>query len=66
MLSGESKEVIHSGSTVIPSEVEDVIASRAAVSEVSVLGLPDVEWARSSSPPWIGRLHRPVHDFTNV
>lgn len=42
---GRMKEMIRSGSsTVIPSEVEDVIASHPAVSEVSVLGLPDAEW----------------------
>ena len=42
------KEVIRSGSSsVIPKEVEDVIASHPAVGEVAVVGLPDVEWGES-------------------
>ncbi|MCC6777590.1 MAG: AMP-binding protein [Hyphomicrobiales bacterium] len=42
---GRIKEVIRTGSsTVIPKEVEDVIASHPAVAEVAVIGLPDPEW----------------------
>jgi acyl-CoA synthetase (AMP-forming)/AMP-acid ligase II len=42
---GRLKEVIRSGSrTIVPKEVEDVIARHPAVSEVAVLGLPDGEW----------------------
>jgi acyl-CoA synthetase (AMP-forming)/AMP-acid ligase II len=44
-LVGRLKDVIRSGSrTIIPKEVEDVIARHPAVAEVAVLGLPDVEW----------------------
>jgi acyl-CoA synthetase (AMP-forming)/AMP-acid ligase II len=42
---GRLKDVIRSGSsTIIPKEIEDVIARHPAVAEVAVLGLPDVEW----------------------
>jgi acyl-CoA synthetase (AMP-forming)/AMP-acid ligase II len=45
---GRLKEVIRSGSsTVIPKEVEDVIALHPAVAEVAVLGLPDAEWGEA-------------------
>lgn len=45
---GRLKEVIRSGSrTIVPKEVEDVIARHPAVSEVAVLGLPDREWGES-------------------
>jgi acyl-CoA synthetase (AMP-forming)/AMP-acid ligase II len=42
---GRLKDVIRSGSSsVLPKEVEDVIASHPAVNEVAVIGLPDTEW----------------------
>ena len=42
------KEVIRSGSSsVIPKEVEDVIALHPAVAEVAVVGLPDLEWGEA-------------------
>jgi acyl-CoA synthetase (AMP-forming)/AMP-acid ligase II len=45
---GRLKEVIRSGSsTIIPKEVEDVIVLHPAVSEVAVLGLPDLEWGEA-------------------
>jgi acyl-CoA synthetase (AMP-forming)/AMP-acid ligase II len=45
---GRLKEVIRSGSrTIVPKEVEDVIARHPAVSEVAVLGLPDQEWGEA-------------------
>ena len=45
---GRLKEVIRTGSSsVLPKEVEDVIARHPAVSEVAVLGLPDAEWGES-------------------
>ena len=45
---GRLKEVIRSGSsTVIPKEVEDVMARHPAVAEVAVLGLPDAEWGEA-------------------
>jgi len=45
---GRIKEVIRSGaSTVIPKEVEDVIARHPAVAEVAVVGLPDPEWGEA-------------------
>jgi acyl-CoA synthetase (AMP-forming)/AMP-acid ligase II len=44
-LVGRLRNVIRSGSrTIIPKEVEDVIARHPAVAEVAVLGLPDIEW----------------------
>ena len=44
-LVGRLNDIIRSGSsTVMPKEVEDVIASHPAVSEVAVIGLPDTEW----------------------
>jgi acyl-CoA synthetase (AMP-forming)/AMP-acid ligase II len=45
---GRIKEVIRSGSsTVVPKEVEDVIAQHPAVAEVAVIGLPDAEWGEA-------------------
>jgi acyl-CoA synthetase (AMP-forming)/AMP-acid ligase II len=45
---GRIKEVIRSGaSSIVPKEVEDVIASHPAVAEVAVLGLPDPEWGEA-------------------
>jgi acyl-CoA synthetase (AMP-forming)/AMP-acid ligase II len=45
---GRLKEVIRSGSSsIMPKEVEDVIATHPAVGEVAVLGLPDVEWGEA-------------------
>jgi acyl-CoA synthetase (AMP-forming)/AMP-acid ligase II len=45
---GRIKDVIRSGaSSIIPKEVEDVIASHPAVAEVAVLGLPDPEWGEA-------------------
>jgi acyl-CoA synthetase (AMP-forming)/AMP-acid ligase II len=47
-IQGRLKEVIRSGSsTVIPKEVEDVLARHPAVAEVAVLGLPDTEWGEA-------------------
>jgi acyl-CoA synthetase (AMP-forming)/AMP-acid ligase II len=45
---GRIKDVIRSGaSTIIPKEVEDVLATHPAVAEVAVLGLPDPEWGEA-------------------
>jgi acyl-CoA synthetase (AMP-forming)/AMP-acid ligase II len=45
---GRLKEVIRSGSSsILPKEVEDVIAAHPAVDEVAVLGLPDTEWGEA-------------------
>jgi acyl-CoA synthetase (AMP-forming)/AMP-acid ligase II len=45
---GRLKEVIRSGaSSILPKEVEDVIAAHPAVGEVAVLGLPDIEWGEA-------------------
>jgi len=45
---GRLKDVIRSGSSsIMPKEVEDVIASHPAVGEVAVLGLPDTEWGEA-------------------
>jgi acyl-CoA synthetase (AMP-forming)/AMP-acid ligase II len=45
---GRLKEVIRSGSSsIMPKEVEDVIATHPAVGEVAVLGLPDPEWGEA-------------------
>jgi len=45
---GRLKDVIRSGSTtIIPKEVEDVIARHPAVAEVAVLGVPDIEWGEA-------------------
>lgn len=42
---GRLKDVIRTGaSSVLPKEVEDVIATHPAVAEVAVTGLPDEEW----------------------
>lgn len=47
-LVGRLNDIIRSGSsTVIPKEVEDVIASHPAVNEVAVIGLPDTEWGEA-------------------
>jgi acyl-CoA synthetase (AMP-forming)/AMP-acid ligase II len=45
---GRLNDVIRTGSSsVMPKEVEDVIASHPAVSEVAVIGLPDTEWGEA-------------------
>ena len=45
---GRLNEVIRSGaSSIMPKEVEDVIAAHPAVGEVAVLGLPDTEWGEA-------------------
>ena len=45
---GRIKDVIRSGSsTIVPKEVEDVIAQHPAVAEVAVIGLPDAEWGEA-------------------
>jgi acyl-CoA synthetase (AMP-forming)/AMP-acid ligase II len=45
---GRLKEVIRSGSsTIIPKEVEDVLALHPAVAEVAVIGLPDPQWGEA-------------------
>jgi acyl-CoA synthetase (AMP-forming)/AMP-acid ligase II len=45
---GRLNDVIRSGSSsVMPKEVEDVIATHPSVSEVAVLGLPDTEWGEA-------------------
>jgi acyl-CoA synthetase (AMP-forming)/AMP-acid ligase II len=45
---GRLKEVIRSGSsTVIPKEIEDVLARHPAVAEVAVVGVPDAEWGEA-------------------
>lgn len=45
---GRLKEVIRSGSSsIMPKEVEDVIATHPAVGEVAVLGMPDLEWGEA-------------------
>ncbi len=47
-LVGRLNDIIRSGSTTImPKEVEDVIASHPAVGEVAVIGLPDTEWGEA-------------------
>ena len=44
-LSDRSKDVIISGGTnIYPREVEEVLLTHGAVSEVSVIGMPDAEW----------------------
>jgi acyl-CoA synthetase (AMP-forming)/AMP-acid ligase II len=45
---GRLNDVIRSGSsTIMPKEVEDAIVLHPAVSEVAVIGLPDVEWGEA-------------------
>src|SRR5262245_11273816 len=45
---GRLKDVIRSGSSsIMPKEVEDVIATHPAVGDVAVLGLPDPEWGEA-------------------
>ncbi len=45
---GRLNDVIRSGaSSILPKEVEDVIAAHPAVGEVAVLGLPDAEWGEA-------------------
>src|SRR5712671_1124530 len=45
---GRLKDIIRTGSSsVIPKEVEDVIALHPAVSDVAVIGLPDTEWGEA-------------------
>jgi long-chain acyl-CoA synthetase len=45
---GRLNDVIRSGSSsIMPKDVEDAIASHPAVSEVAVVGLPDMEWGEA-------------------
>jgi acyl-CoA synthetase (AMP-forming)/AMP-acid ligase II len=45
---GRLNDVIRSGSSsIMPKEVEDVIATHPAVSEVAVLGMPHIEWGEA-------------------
>jgi len=45
---GRLNDVIRSGSSsIMPKEVEDVIAMHPAVGEVAVLGIPDPEWGEA-------------------
>jgi acyl-CoA synthetase (AMP-forming)/AMP-acid ligase II len=45
---GRLNDVIRSGSSsIIPKEVEDAIGAHPAVSEVAVLGVPDIEWGEA-------------------
>jgi acyl-CoA synthetase (AMP-forming)/AMP-acid ligase II len=45
---GRLNDIIRSGSSgILPKEVEDVIAAHPAVSEVAVLGVPDIEWGEA-------------------
>ncbi|HEY7299057.1 MAG TPA: AMP-binding protein [Xanthobacteraceae bacterium] len=45
---GRLNDVIRSGSSnIIPKEVEDAIGTHPAVSEVAVLGVPDIEWGEA-------------------
>jgi acyl-CoA synthetase (AMP-forming)/AMP-acid ligase II len=45
---GRLHDVIRTGSSsVVPKEVEDVIALHPAVDEVAVIGLPDTEWGEA-------------------
>jgi acyl-CoA synthetase (AMP-forming)/AMP-acid ligase II len=63
---GRIKEVIRSGaSSIIPKEVEDVIASHPAVAEVAVLGLPDAEWGEAVTAFVVPKLGATVseHDL---
>ena len=47
-LSDRSKDVIISGGTnIYPREVEEALLTHEAVSEVSVIGLPDAEWGEA-------------------
>jgi acyl-CoA synthetase (AMP-forming)/AMP-acid ligase II len=45
---GRMNDVIRSGSSsIIPKEVEDAISTHPAVSDVAVLGIPDIEWGEA-------------------
>jgi len=47
-LVGRLNDVIRSGSSsIMPKDVEDVIAAHPAVGDVAVLGLPDIEWGEA-------------------
>jgi acyl-CoA synthetase (AMP-forming)/AMP-acid ligase II len=63
---GRLKEVIRSGSsTIVPKEVEDVLALHPAVAEVAVVGLPDPQWGEAVTAFVVKRPGMPVseHDL---
>jgi acyl-CoA synthetase (AMP-forming)/AMP-acid ligase II len=63
---GRLKEVIRSGSsTIVPKEVEDVLALHPAVAEVAVIGLPDPQWGEAVTAFVVKRPGIPVsaHDL---
>ncbi len=47
-VTGRLKDVIRSGAaSIVPAEVEDVLAAHPAVADVAVAGLPDEEWGEA-------------------
>jgi len=49
-LAGRAKTIIRTGGkSVQPDEVETLLMQHPAVTEAAVVGVPDIEWARSSS-----------------
>jgi o-succinylbenzoate---CoA ligase len=48
--------IISGGENIDPAEVEAVIASHPGVDEVSVLGLPDIEWGEVVAAAYVGSV----------
>jgi fatty-acyl-CoA synthase len=52
-LEGRLDDVIVRGAeNMSPGEIEDVLVAHPAVAQAGVVGVPDAEWGRWSSPPW--------------
>jgi acyl-CoA synthetase (AMP-forming)/AMP-acid ligase II len=68
-IAGRARDIIRTGGeTVVPSEVEAVLAGHPAIADLAVVGLPDRDWgevvtaavvlAQGVDPPSIGDLRR--------
>jgi len=64
---GRARDVIRTGGeTVAPPEVEEVLRSHAAVGEVAVVGVPDVQWGEVVTAVVVARPGVPAPDLETI